>query len=53
MDAPLTGGSGTVFCATFEPRSAVRMGDEVEVGFDVERLHLFDPETEMNLRQAE
>jgi multiple sugar transport system ATP-binding protein len=52
-DAPLTGGGGTVFCATFEPRSAVRIGDEVEVGFDVERLHLFDPETETNLRQGE
>ena len=51
-DAPLTGGGGTVFCATFEPRSAVRIGDDVEVGFDVERLHLFDPETEANLRQG-
>jgi multiple sugar transport system ATP-binding protein len=51
-DAPLTGGAGTLFCATFEPRSAVRIGDTVEVGFDVERLHLFDPETEANLRQS-
>jgi multiple sugar transport system ATP-binding protein len=50
-DAPLTGAEGTVFCATFEPRSAVRIGDTVEVGFDVARLHFFDPETETNLRQ--
>jgi multiple sugar transport system ATP-binding protein len=49
-DAPLTGGGGTVFCATFEPRSAVRIGDTVEVGFDLERLHFFDAETEANLR---
>jgi multiple sugar transport system ATP-binding protein len=49
-DAPLTGGGGTLFCATFEPRAAVRIGDTVEVGFDVERLHLFDSETEANLR---
>jgi multiple sugar transport system ATP-binding protein len=49
-DAPLTGGEGTLFCATFEPRSAVRTGDTVEVGFDLERLHFFDPETEANLR---
>ncbi len=51
VDAPLTGGGGgTVFCATFEPRSAVRIGDTVEVGFDLERLHFFDAETEANLR---
>jgi multiple sugar transport system ATP-binding protein len=49
-DAPLIGGGGTVFCATFEPRSAVRIGDTVEVGFDLERLHFFDAETEANLR---
>jgi len=49
-DAPLTGAGGTLFCATFEPRSAVRIGDTVEVGFDLERLHFFDAETEMNLR---
>jgi len=49
-DAPLTGHGGTVFCATFEPRSAVRIGDTVEVGFDLERLHFFDAETETNLR---
>jgi multiple sugar transport system ATP-binding protein len=53
VDAPLTGGGGTVFCATFEPRSGVRIGDDVEVGFDVERLHIFDAETETNLRRAE
>jgi multiple sugar transport system ATP-binding protein len=50
QDAPLTGHGGTVFCATFEPRSAVRIGDTVEVGFDLERLHFFDAETETNLR---
>jgi multiple sugar transport system ATP-binding protein len=50
QDAPLTGHGGTVFCATFEPRSAVRIGDTVEVGFDLERLHFFDAETEANLR---
>jgi multiple sugar transport system ATP-binding protein len=38
--------SGTEFCATFEPRTAVRVGDQVSVGVDVDRLHFFDPETE-------
>jgi multiple sugar transport system ATP-binding protein len=52
-DAPLTGAGGTLFCATFEPRSAVRIGDAVEVALDVERLHFFDPETEANLRDDE
>jgi multiple sugar transport system ATP-binding protein len=48
-DAPLMGGGGTLFCATFEPRSAIRIGDSVEATLDVERLHFFDPETEANL----
>jgi multiple sugar transport system ATP-binding protein len=37
---------GTPFCATFEPRSGIRMGNEVDVVVDVRRLHFFDPETE-------
>ena len=37
---------GTPFCATFEPRSGVRMGDRVDVTVDVRRLHFFDPDTE-------
>ncbi len=48
-DAPLIGASGTLFCATFEPRSAVRIGESVEVAIDAERLHFFDPETEKSL----
>jgi multiple sugar transport system ATP-binding protein len=48
-DAPLIGVGGTLFCATFEPRSAVRIGDAVEVTLDVDRLHFFDPETEASL----
>jgi multiple sugar transport system ATP-binding protein len=49
-DAPLMGESGILFCATFEPRSGVRAGDSVEVTIDPERLHFFDPETEVSLR---
>jgi multiple sugar transport system ATP-binding protein len=52
-DAPLMGEGGTLFCATFEPRSAIRIGDSVEVTLDVERLHFFDPETEANLARDE
>ena len=37
---------GTPFCATFEPRVALRVGDEVDVAVDVRRLHFFDPDTE-------
>jgi multiple sugar transport system ATP-binding protein len=40
------GRSGSEFCATFEPRTGVRVGDDVSVTVDVERLHFFDPETE-------
>jgi multiple sugar transport system ATP-binding protein len=38
---------GTPFCATFEPRSEVRVGDKVAVTVDVRRLHFFDPESEI------
>jgi multiple sugar transport system ATP-binding protein len=37
---------GTPFCATFEPRSAIRLGDRVEVTVDTRRLHFFDPGSE-------
>jgi multiple sugar transport system ATP-binding protein len=40
---------GTPFCATFEPRSAIRIGDRVEVAVDVRRLHFFDAEAELAL----
>jgi multiple sugar transport system ATP-binding protein len=49
-EAPLVGAAGTLFCATFEPRSAVRAGQTVELAVDAERLHFFDPETEDSLR---
>jgi multiple sugar transport system ATP-binding protein len=38
---------GTPFCATFEPRSGIRIGDRVEVTVDVRRLHFFDPDSEL------
>jgi multiple sugar transport system ATP-binding protein len=41
---------GTPFCATFEPRTAIRLGDRVEVNVDTRRLHFFDPETEAAIR---
>jgi multiple sugar transport system ATP-binding protein len=37
---------GTPFCATFEPRSGLRVGDQVDVNVDTRRLHFFDPDTE-------
>jgi len=49
--APLAGETGALFCATFEPRSAIRIGDTAEVTIDSERLHFFDPETEDSLRR--
>jgi multiple sugar transport system ATP-binding protein len=35
--------TGTKFVAAFAPRSRVRIGDEVEVVVDTERMHFFDP----------
>jgi multiple sugar transport system ATP-binding protein len=37
---------GTPFCATFEPRSGVRVGDNVEVTVDARHMHFFDPDSE-------
>jgi multiple sugar transport system ATP-binding protein len=37
---------GTPFCATFEPRSGLGVGDRVPVSIDTRRLHFFDPDTE-------
>jgi multiple sugar transport system ATP-binding protein len=37
---------GTPFCATFEPRSGVRVGDDVEVTVAARHMHFFDPDTE-------
>ncbi len=44
--APVTGASGSIFCATFEPRTPVKIGDRVETSVDAKRLHFFDPETD-------
>ena len=49
-EAPLAGRRGASFCAAFEPRSAARIGDRVQVAIDTRRLHFFDPETEALLR---
>jgi multiple sugar transport system ATP-binding protein len=48
-DAPLTGFSGTPFCATFEPRAMLKPGDTTEVALDLDRLHFFNPDTDAAL----
>ena len=35
------------FTARVNPRSTTKSGDEIKVGFDVNRLHFFDKETEL------
>jgi multiple sugar transport system ATP-binding protein len=42
--------AGTRFVAAFAPRSRVRIGDEVEVVVDTERMHFFDPDTGAAIR---
>ena len=41
---------GTRFVASFAPRSRVRVGDQVEVVVDTERMHFFDPDTGAAIR---
>jgi multiple sugar transport system ATP-binding protein len=41
---------GVKWVASFAPRSRVHMGDEIEIAVDVERVHYFDPETSLAIR---
>jgi multiple sugar transport system ATP-binding protein len=41
---------GVRWVASFAPRSRVRRGDQIEVSVDVERVHLFDPDTSLAIR---
>jgi multiple sugar transport system ATP-binding protein len=47
VEAPLIAEEGALICATFPPRSMVRPGQEVDVSIAANRLHLFDPVTEV------
>jgi multiple sugar transport system ATP-binding protein len=49
-EVPLIGHGGAWFSAAFAPRSGVRTGNEVDVLIDTQRLHFFDPETEVSVR---
>lgn len=44
----LTGQDSIV--ARVDPRTDFRMGDQVQVSFDMDKIHLFDPETEKAIR---
>ena len=37
---------GQQFTATVDPTSTAKMGDKVEITFEADRVHLFDPDTE-------
>src|ERR671923_297379 len=50
-EVPLIGHEGAWFSASFEPRSGVRTGNQVDVLVDTKRLHFFDPETEVSVRE--
>jgi multiple sugar transport system ATP-binding protein len=41
---------GVRWVASFAPRSRVRMGDDIEIVVDVERVHYFDAETSQAIR---
>jgi len=41
---------GYAFTARMDPQMRARMHDEIEVYFDMERVHLFDPQTEQAIR---
>ena len=38
---------GASFIAKVDPRSTAKAGDDIKVAFDMNRVHLFDKETEL------
>ena len=44
-----TTGKDENFVARVDPRTTSRAGDSIKVGFDVNRLHFFDVETEKTI----
>ena len=44
------GDGGVRWVASFAPRSRVKMGDDVKIAVDVERLHWFDPQSGESIR---
>ena len=44
-----TSGKDENFIARVDPRTVSRGGDKIKVGFDVNRLHFFDVETEKTI----
>jgi multiple sugar transport system ATP-binding protein len=49
-DPALDKGEGAAMVVRFDPHSRARAGDLIEMAVDVERLHLFDPETGRSIR---
>jgi multiple sugar transport system ATP-binding protein len=43
-------GEGVKWVASFAPRSTVHAGNKIEIAIDMERIHLFDPETSGAIR---
>jgi multiple sugar transport system ATP-binding protein len=43
-------GEGVKWVASFAPRSRVHAGDTIEIAVDMERIHLFDPDTSEAIR---
>ena len=40
---------GSSFVAKVDPRSTAKVGDKIKVAFDMNRIHLFDKETELSI----
>ena len=38
------------FLGTFDPRTSARVGQTMQIAFDMSRMHLFDKTTEMAIR---
>jgi len=38
------------FVARVDPRTTYKVGDQVQVAFNMDKFHIFDPETELAVR---
>ncbi len=50
LAAPVGDGNTTLIAARFDPRTAARVGDRIEVAVNIDNAHFFDPDSGLAIR---
>jgi multiple sugar transport system ATP-binding protein len=50
LAAPTGDGNTSIVAARFDPRTRVRVGDQIQVAVDIDNAHFFDPDTGLAIR---